>query len=1133
MKKAKTSIKVAIASALALSSTAAVIYAAPKIIQSASTGAETRVYLDVEKVNSDTVKVSLDNIEDIAKSIQFSIKLDDSVKIKKDENGEYLIKDLLAEEVDERLRSNEYKSGNSIITDYTYNEDTNTVDVLITAEESLPKVENKIDIFTLGIEAKSNDNKRFNIIPEDADSYKYVAVDNKEYSNLAVEYDDSLINLNTAPKVEYTGKEINIYDGQELVFDKIEGLTESDEDKGDDVTLEVRNITNVDENREDSQPLITKFATDDVGAYTFKINAVDSMGEKSKPVEVVVNVAYDLNLPEPTIEGVENVELQSGSVFNTLDGVSAKDAKGRNLDVEVTGELNLDPEEDKTYQLTYSATDRYGKKTTETRNVAVKANKAPTISGVEDKVINIGDKFDEKNGVQVTDDRDKDLTKDLVVTGSVNNSIAGEYKIAYSVTDSGKKTTRAQRTVRVNRSPIVSGNDSTLVVSSNEELTDKIILGGINITDETDYDVNVDIPNIEGEGNYEATITVTDKDNGVTEVKRNIVVSDKSVAELPNSGEGTSVNDAKSIQVVDKEGIDLLNKELSAATKDYKVTTTKKKFTGYTEYNFEISKKEAVFRNSDNIYVKVKVPDSVEETTGGISITEYKEVLAESVTIDNKADLNHYIKKGDEVKLQATINPSNVTNKELDWTSSNDEVVEIVKDGDGVKAVAKEYGIATIKVGAKDGSDKYDEFTFDVAHNIIELPDDVNMESGEGTESSPLVYSIEKLESLQEILDNSKNEFNSVLQDKKVINENTVEYSLKLEEKGILKRLVGNTKTYYITLRVPNNNDFEEVVYKLDKHDTKAPTFSYTGDTQIVLEKGADFTIPEVKATDNLDKDIVVTHTIKNTKRRSAKSIDTSVVGEYIITYTAEDSSKNKSTLEINVVVKEAEVPQTPPVPEAPPAEKPEEQPAPPAPPVTETPNVPSVPEIPVVPPVEEAPQAPKPPVLPQIPEEPQAPQEESKPEEGVKPEAPQEDLKPEEGVKPQAPQEESNQWDEVKPEDSQEEPKQEGESKPQDTQEEQKPEGETGVQDSKEELKPQGESKAEGEAQQGVQEKPQEQSQDSQNKPQDKQNQEVIDKKDNSLPETGGRNSLIIVGIGAAIASIGGLLFNKKNKKR
>lgn len=917
MKRSKTRLKVAISSALTISSAVAVLYAAPKIIEATTaTNSNTKVYLDVEKVDSDTVKVSLDKIEDIAKSLQFSIKLDENVKIKSDENGNYLINDLLSQEVNTRANNNGYASSNSVFTDYVYNEKDNTIDVLITAEDSLPKTENKIEIFTLDIEPKTNSDKSFNIKPTNVDSYKYVSKDNKEYSDLSVEYDKNLINLNTAPTVEYSGTGLNIYDGDVIVFKDIADLIARDADVDDTVTLEVRNITDVkDEATEDSQPVITEFSSEEIGTYTFKIYAVDSMGEKSDPIKVLVNVTYDLSLDAPTIYGVEDVEIQSGSIFKPLDGVSAKDAKDRDLTVNVSGSLDLNPEKNTTYELTYTAVDKYGKTTTKTRNVSVIANQAPIISGVENTTVNIGDDFNPKAGVKVTDDIDKDLTSALVVEGQVNTSIAGEYKLTYSVTDSGNKTSRAQRLVRVNRAPIVSGNDSALVIKSGTKLTEEMILGGISITDETEYTVEVKIPAINGAGRYEAEITVTDIDNGVTSVTRNIVVSDESITELPNSGEGTSQEDAKIIQVIDADGITSLNEKLSEATKEYTIAKTKKNFSEYVQYSFVISKKEAIFRSTDKFYLEVKVPNSIEESTGGIVITEYEEVLATEVKIDNKEDLNHYINKGDEIILTATIKPDNTTNKELDWISSNEKVLEVVETESGVKVIAKDYGVATIKVGAVDGSGKYDEVTFNVADGVNTLPDDVTVVGGDGSEKSPIIYETETIKSLNELISSAQVDFKVLLQDKKVLSEDKVEYYLKLEEKNFVARVFGKAKSYYIALRVPNSSEFDEVFNKLEKSDTIAPTLIYNGDREIVLENGAEFKVPVVTAKDNLDKNVTVSHIIKDSNNKTLNSIDTSVAGEYRITYTAVDNSGNKSALEIKVVVNEAEVSEKPSVP--------------------------------------------------------------------------------------------------------------------------------------------------------------------------------------------------------------------------
>ena len=90
-----------------------------------------------------------------------------------------------------------------------------------------------------------------------------------------------------------------------------------------------------------------------------------------------------------------------------------------------------------------------------------------------------------------------------------------------------------------------------------------MILGGINITDETSYTTSVKVPEINGEGRYDAEIKVIDADNAVTTVTRKIVVSNGSTAELPNSGQGSSKEESIAVQVIDADGITSLNEKLS------------------------------------------------------------------------------------------------------------------------------------------------------------------------------------------------------------------------------------------------------------------------------------------------------------------------------------------------------------------------------------------------------------------------------------------------------------------------------------------------------------------------------------------------------------------------------------------
>lgn len=80
-------------------------------------------------------------------------------------------------------------------------------------------------------------------------------------------------------------------------------------------------------------------------------------------------------------------------------------------------------------------------------------NQAPTLHGIDNKTIYVGDKFDELEGVSAADREDGDLTSKIKVEGKVNTTKAGDYKISYSVADSEGLTTNKQRTITVKEKP--------------------------------------------------------------------------------------------------------------------------------------------------------------------------------------------------------------------------------------------------------------------------------------------------------------------------------------------------------------------------------------------------------------------------------------------------------------------------------------------------------------------------------------------------------------------------------------------------------------------------------------------------------------------------------------------------------
>lgn len=76
-------------------------------------------------------------------------------------------------------------------------------------------------------------------------------------------------------------------------------------------------------------------------------------------------------------------------------------------------------------------------------------NEKPVISGADDITIKVGEEFDPMAGVTAFDAEDGDITSRIQVSGAVDTSKAGEYKLIYTVTDSNGDKATVERTVTV------------------------------------------------------------------------------------------------------------------------------------------------------------------------------------------------------------------------------------------------------------------------------------------------------------------------------------------------------------------------------------------------------------------------------------------------------------------------------------------------------------------------------------------------------------------------------------------------------------------------------------------------------------------------------------------------------------
>ena len=893
--KLKPTVKTALVYTLAATSTAAIAYATPKIIENKSKNTENKFVLDVKKVDSDTVKVSLDNIEDIPKALQFSLKLDGIVL--KEQDGKPVIKDLI----------NPAKS-DKIITDYTYNKENNTIDVLITAQDSIPKTGNEIDVFELDIQA-SNDNssRKYKIKNEEKSEYKYVSNTNKEYvRSVSVKNEELTLNTNPTVKMKEGKSYIEITEGETIQLTegvlKEKGL-EIKDDENDKITLEVKDA---------SDKKITSFKGTEEGIYDLYITAKDDFGGESETLNVQLKVNASTVGPTITKNGqkLENVTINAGQAFNLMDSVKAVDVNGNTVNVSVSSdkELNLDTEQDTTYVITYSATDSRGRKTEESINLTVKGNKAPVIEGVKNHTLKVGDSFDPKAGVTVTDE---DENIELVVESNVNTNIPGVYKVIYKATDSGNKTTIVESSVVVNpkmttlnKIPVINAQDR--IVQLGEKFDP---LEGVTATDEEDGDLTKSIKVIRNDvntdvaGDYTVVFSVTDKQGATAIHEMLVVVNQPPVihAEDKVITVGDEFKALEGVTATDDEQGDI--REIEVVENNVKTDTPGE----YTVTYKVVDKLGGVATKTIKVTVKEKV------------------TLVENVVINNRVN-NLYI--GSNQVLSATITNENADKKDVVWTTSDEKIASIEADGNTVKVIAKAKGQVTITAKATDGSEKSDSITIkiqDYKDHVVDLAKDiidtnvVTPVNGSGQKDSPVQMEVKDVtvEEFNKFLKNIK-KLNPEIQNEYVDGEFTV-YQIKVKNNSLMSKFIKaiknqETNEAYINMKIRNTAENSE---KLKAELKKVLTEK---DEEIVkpsIPGGIINAIPQIEASDkviNLGEKFEPLEGVKATDKEDGNitknikiienTVNVNAVGTYKVTYKVTDSKGAEAIKTIIVTVK-------------------------------------------------------------------------------------------------------------------------------------------------------------------------------------------------------------------------------------
>ena len=501
--------------------------------------------------------------------------------------------------------------------------------------------------------------------------------------------------------------------------------------------------------------------------------------------------------------------------------------------------------------------------------------------------------------------------------------------ITYVLSDTNKKkeqvlATEAQ-TININSAPNIELKESEFIIDGEIILTKGKTFKAEDYVNVTDEDGTVTLTHNGGTvkintvGVYNVTYTATDDYGDSTTLQVPVVVEEADSLPVINI-ENSQIVDS-TITINEGEEVNILE---GVTAQDFRGRDVEVKVEG--EYNF----------NEAGTYPIKLVAQDIHGNIAELALMlvvkgEEQPVSNPIINVTNKTIT---IKKGETVDLLEGVIATDYLGQKLTVDVSVYYAGEKLESVDGAYNF-NEIGEYTIKYNATDSlGNKAEEVT---ATLIVEgedsettpenpeesLPEDIVNVGGDGTEESPMTYETENIVSLNKFVEQAQNKFKAIVTSRTILANGTQKYSIRLEEKGIIARLFGRTNTYYIEIIVPNTDEFTNVFAKLDKDDKEAPTLEYTGETNITLENGVVFEIPEVIAKDNLDTNVVVKVVLKDSNSKVIEKIDTTKAGTYTITYIAEDESGNKSEeLVITVTVNEAglipEVPVNPEVPETP-----------------------------------------------------------------------------------------------------------------------------------------------------------------------------------------------------------------------
>lgn len=228
--------------------------------------------------------------------------------------------------------------------------------------------------------------------------------------------------------------------------------------------------------------------------YDIKVKVKDTVAPE---VKLSDNIVVQTNNPLHMSDIITNVTELSGSIDasfkdkpktesteSTEKTESTESTEGSATGVIAVGGCNLKHNDEITYSKsgdydnTITVTDNAGN--TSDIDIKISVIDAPSINGISDKTVTVGDTVDYLSGVTATDGKGTDITGNIEVDSSkVDINTPGTYQITYKVTDSYGFSTGANCNITVNEKKeevadnTSDGNDNTTTSDNGNKKSSK------------------------------------------------------------------------------------------------------------------------------------------------------------------------------------------------------------------------------------------------------------------------------------------------------------------------------------------------------------------------------------------------------------------------------------------------------------------------------------------------------------------------------------------------------------------------------------------------------------------------------------------------------------------------------------